>query len=59
MHTKQDSLSKESSEKLLASICEVLFANLNRYIRMKKLFPDDHVIVHNSYKFWSEVDENN
>ena len=56
---RQDSHNKASSEKLLANICEILFSNLNRYVRMKKLFPEDHVIEHIRERFAPEREENN
>ena len=59
MLSKSDSLNKESSETLLAGICEILFANLNRYVRMKKLFPDDHIIEHMKERFAEHMDESN
>ena len=40
--SKAESYNKVASENLLAKICDIMFANTNRYLRMRSLFPSDY-----------------
>lgn len=42
MVSQTESHNKVHSSALLQTVCEILFANTNRYLRMKSLFPSDH-----------------
>ena len=43
MMSKQDSFNIKASEQLLNSICDALFANADRYLRIKDLFSDEEI----------------
>ena len=44
MRTASTTYNKQSSEYLLTQICDILFDNAHRYLRMKSLFPKDFVL---------------
>lgn len=41
--SKAEGFDKNASEKLLSSICELLFSNASRYLKMKFLAPEDSI----------------
>ena len=51
MKTKSESYNREASETLLVQICDILFDNTHRYLRMKSLFPKDFVLNERKCRF--------
>ena len=51
MVTETQSENKVQASVLLQKVCDILFANLNRYLRMKSLFPKDHFAKDESIRF--------
>lgn len=51
MKTKAESYNREASEALLVQICDILFDNTSRYLRMKSLFPKDFVLNDQKQRF--------
>lgn len=55
--SKQESIDTTASESLLKTICDILFANVDRYLRMKMLFPKDHVLNEHKVRFEKVISE--
>ena len=57
MKTKSQAYNREASEALLVQICDILFDNTHRYLRMKSLFPKDFILNDERTKRFNEVME--
>lgn len=51
MKGKSTTYNKEASEALLITICDTLFDNTHRYLRMKSLFSKDYVLNEEKVRF--------
>ena len=56
--SKAEGFDKNASEKLLSSICDLLFSNASRYLKMKFLAPEDS-IDYEAKRFEIREDEDN
>ena len=57
MMVRQDTIDLEASQHLIVSIFKILFENLERYVRMKKMCDADKQVMHLRCRFAEKVSE--
>ena len=58
MVSKVESFDQRASESLLNSICDIMFAHTNRYLRMKNMFSEDDMPEQSQLRFVEPIEEN-